>query len=71
MFLHQPEVVVLGSCFSIATCQDRFASVSQHVVGWTINLCFIVSSETKIGVESAHSQQIKKKKIFEKVHAMN
>lgn len=44
-------------------CQDRFAFVSQHIVGWTINLCFIVSSETKIGVESAHSLQIKQKSL--------
>lgn len=44
-------------------CQDRFAFVSQYVVGWTINLCFIVSSETKIGVESAHSLQIKQKSL--------
>ena len=62
-FLNQPEVIILSLCFSTVVCQDRFAFVSQHVVGWTINLRFIVSSETKIAVESAHSLQIKQKSL--------
>lgn len=42
-------------CFNTILCWERFVFVSQHVTGWKINVHFIVCSETKIGVESAHT----------------